>query len=99
MAKIPHKSIWKERKKEPEEAVVEKKKEETITVNDEVREKLKKLKRNVMILCIILIAPVIMMFIIPVIMLYLQFVMFLAVVIGVFFVYFPISDLLKKTEK
>jgi len=99
LERTPHKSIWKERKKESEEPIAEKKKEESITLSEEVREKLKKVKRNVMILCIVLIGPVIMSFIIGNIILFLPFIILIAVFIGVFMVYFPISDILKRTEK
>lgn len=99
MERKPHKSIWKERKKESEEPVVEKKKEVPITISDEVREKLNKVKRYVMILCIILIGPVIISFIYAAVLFFLPFIILIAVFIGVFMVYFPISDLLKRTEK
>jgi len=99
LEKKPHKSIWKERKKEPEEAVVEKKKEESIIISEEVREKLSKVKRNITILCIILIGPVVISFVYGGMILFLPFVALIAVFIGVFMVYFPIADMLKRTEK
>jgi len=99
LARIPHKSIWKERKKEPEEEVIEKKKEESIIISDELRAKLNKAKRYVMILCIILIAPVIVSFIYAPVLFILPFIILIAVFIGVFMVYFPITDMLKRPEK
>jgi len=96
MERAPHKSSWKERKKGIEEPV--EKKGESIQIDDEVRGKLKKIKRNVMILCILLVGPIAVSFFID-IFFALPFIVLIAVFIGVFLVYFPISDLLRKTEK
>ena len=96
MEKIPHKSSWKSRKAKEEEPVKkEKKRYEEI----EIREKLEKIKKYIMISAVILLVPIIAFFVSPLIFLWTPFINLIVIVIIVFMLYVPISDFLKKSKE
>ena len=97
MERAPHKSSWKERKKGFEESV--EKKEESGHIEPTIREKLNKIKRYVIILCILLVVPIIIFFIYTPAIFFIPFISLVAAFVALFMVYFPISDILKKQEK
>jgi len=94
METAPHKSTWKERKKGFEE--LDQKKEEASYIDTKIREKLSKIKKNMMIVCILLVGAMTIGYFIVVLLFLLSII---AIFIGVFNVYYPISDILKKPEK
>ncbi len=102
MTTPPHKSRWKDRKAKVEETP----REGRVKVTElERREKLNKVKRNAKITAVLIFIPVISYlgaFLIP----YLGFIAYfgpifelIAVIIIVFYVYYPVSDMLKEPEK
>ncbi|MFX1295551.1 MAG: hypothetical protein ACFFD2_11970 [Promethearchaeota archaeon] len=97
MDKAPHKSSWKTRKKK---GIDIEKKGEINVAEQELREKLEKVKKYIMLTAVITIIPVIICLIVwgPII-LYMPFINVVIVIILVFFIYSPIAELLKKLSE
>ncbi|TFG06024.1 MAG: hypothetical protein EU536_00340 [Promethearchaeota archaeon] len=99
MERSPHKSSWKERKRKMDDAEPITA-EHTIVSDIDVREKLLKLKKYIMICAVLAVAPVLLYFIIPgIFFVFTPFVNLIVVFIIVFLIYFPLSDLLKTPTK
>ena len=97
LEKGPHKSTWKTRKKQVDDdsRIPTKQQERSL----EVRETLEKVKKYSMILCAVLGIWAILAVVLGGWFFYLSpFIMIIVLFIGVFFIYFPISDELKKRE-
>ena len=96
LEKNPHKSSWKTRKRPVEEDVriTTKQREKNL----EVRETLEKVKKYAMILCAFLGISAILSLFVGIVYMLTPILMIVAVFIGVFFIYFPVSDRLKEPE-
>ncbi len=94
MERTPHKSGWKSRKKKVEISEIV---EEKSVLYVEIMEKLQKMKTYILVCIALLILPaLIALFIWGAMLIYIPFISLVVVLILVFAVYFPVSDLLKK---
>ncbi len=103
MDRRPHKSSWKGRKKPVDEAPLTKKER---TEEVDLREKLNKVKRNAKIIAVLLVIPILATLgsnIIPELFIiaftFAPFILLIAIFIVVFWIYFPISDILKEPDQ
>jgi hypothetical protein len=94
LERTPHKSGWKVKKKKVE---ISETIEEKSVLYVEIMEKLQKMKTYILVCVALLVLPtLIFLFIWGGILFYIPFISLVVVVILIFFIYFPISDLQKK---